>query len=128
MEEKPESNILIMSFVTFLIIGCILLPSLLIFSIVMFLQWEIQAVLSVIFLLLSLILGKNLEKLKRAQKIRSSVRSRRTWMSVADYGVTFGGLERRKPKRGQSKDSNDSGFYLKSVLEKSKSEMRIKKL
>ncbi|MCS7144437.1 MAG: hypothetical protein NZ879_05380 [Archaeoglobaceae archaeon] len=129
MEDVPENGMLIMTFITLVILGTVVFPTLIILLLLAGLSWIIPVSLTAICLLLSLLIGKNIERHERAQKIRSGVKSRRTWMSLADYGASYGRIEKRSSKKKPpTTQEEDRWIYLKRILEKSNNETKNKKL
>ncbi|MEM0215240.1 MAG: hypothetical protein QW384_04565 [Archaeoglobaceae archaeon] len=129
MEDSTENPMLIIAFITVVLFGCVVFPTLIILFFLSGKFWEIPVFFTAICLILSLIISKNIERRKKAQKIRSGVKSRRIWMSLADYGASFGKIEKRRSKKKSSiVQEEDRWSYLRRILEKSDSEVKIKKL
>lgn len=108
-------------FVSFVILGGILLPALAVFLTLSGIGWEICAVLSLAFITISLILSKRLEKVKKAEYIREGVQSKRRWMSLADFGARYGRIQMRGKK--EIKDE-DGWSYLRKALDMENSKKR----
>lgn len=123
----PHST-LIIAFVTLVVLGGILLPAVTIFRSLLGLSWDLPAFLTIIFLLLSLILSRYIEREKRAQKIRNRVQSKSGWMSLADFGASYGRLEIKKSKRKVQVNMDDRWSYLREILSNSNSLVSRKKI
>lgn len=94
-------------------------PTLIILFFLEGLFWELPALLTALCFLLSLLISRNIGRYKRIDKIRSGVKSRRKWMSLADYGASYGKIEKRSSKKKQASENvEDKWSYLKKVLEK----------
>lgn len=129
MEETIENGKLIMAFILLAILGGIVFPTFAVLFLLMDLLWIIPILFATICFILSLIIIKNIEMHKKAQKIRSRVKSRRTWMSLADYGASYGRIEKRSSKKKPpTTQEEDRWSYLKRILEKSNNETKNKKL
>lgn len=128
MEESTESSMLIMAFITFVILGCIVFPTLIVLFFLSSLPWEIPVFFTAMCLFFSSIIIRNMEKRKKAQKIRSGIKSKRTWMSLADYGASYGRIERRSKKKPSTSQEEDRWSYLRRILERSDSELKSKKI
>ncbi|MCX8172953.1 MAG: hypothetical protein N3D09_05025 [Archaeoglobaceae archaeon] len=124
--ESVKNGMMMMVFIFLVVVGCILLPTLAVLRMLMGSSWELFALLTLMFLFLSITLGKSMEKEKRIEKIRSAIQSR-SWMSLADYGASFGKIEKRSSKKKRAPEHEEEKWlYLKKVLEKPDS--KIKKL
>ncbi|MEM2726905.1 MAG: hypothetical protein QXV61_01440 [Archaeoglobaceae archaeon] len=129
MEDSTENSMLIMAFITVVLFGCIVFPTLIILFFFSGIFWEIPVFFTAVCLILSLIISKNIEKHKKAQKIRSGVKSKRIWMSLADYGASYGRIEKRRSKKKSSTAQEDDRWsYLRRILERSDNEMKTKKI
>lgn len=126
MENHVDASLLTV-FLTAVIIGCVLLPALVIFCVLLELPWINPAILMIISLLLSLKIGKNIERQRKAQLIRSKVEIRRKWVSLADYGASFGEIETMGSKMRGRKREEDKWSYMRRIFERSGTHERNKR-
>lgn len=115
-EEIAENGLVIMILSFFVLLGCILFPALIIFSLVYGIFWWFLILINVICFIMALIFGRTLERHDRAQKIRLRIQSKRPWMSLADYGASFGKVEDKSSKRKMQ--NSEEVWVLKKILEK----------
>ncbi|MEM0330182.1 MAG: hypothetical protein QXU31_03940 [Archaeoglobaceae archaeon] len=117
MTEKIEKDsLLIMILSVLVLLGCILLPTLMIFSLLYGIFWWFLILINLGCFILALIISKTLERHNNAQKIRLKIQSKRSWMSLADFGASYGKVESRASKR--KSQNSDEGWILKKVLER----------
>lgn len=125
-EEFAEDSLVLMIFSVLVLLGCILFPALMIFSIAYdIFWWSPVLIINLVCFILALIFSKKLERHGRAQKIRLRIQSKRPWMSLADYGANYGKVRIKGSER--KSQSSEESWALKKVLEKSKFEPRFKK-
>lgn len=131
MTQRDKESIVIVIFVSLVILGCVLLPALTIMRFSLGFGWEIGALLSIACLIFSLRIIKNVEKKKKSKAIREKVQSCKKWMSLADFGVSYGRIEKRGRKGKEVNQEVDRWSYLRKILDEtsnSKNENRSFKM
>lgn len=73
---------------------------------------------------MTLIIGKRFEKRKKAYRIRDFVQSKTGWMSLADFGASYGRLEKKTSKRKPQVNTEDRWSYLREILGNSKTQTK----
>ncbi|MEG9194063.1 MAG: hypothetical protein V6S10_01890 [Candidatus Methanoglobus sp.] len=99
-DEFIERGGLLTVFITLVILGCIILPALDVLLLLQGSNWIPITGLTLVLLIPAVIIARSIERYLRGESFRSRIYSKRRWMSLADFGASYGRIARRRGTKG----------------------------